>query len=39
MIDNIESKIENLQLQEYSLKYRSFQKLVISLEIFMKRSQ
>ena len=34
MIDNIESKIENHQLQEWSLKNRSFQKLVISLETY-----
>ena len=36
---SIESKIENLQLQEYSLKNRSFQKLVISLETCMKQRQ
>ena len=34
MIDNIESKIENHQLQECSLKNRSFWKLVISLETY-----
>ena len=32
MIDNIENKIGNLHLQEFSLKNRSFWKLVISLE-------
>ena len=32
MIDNIENKIENLRLQECSLRNRSFWKLVISLE-------
>ena len=32
MIDNIESKIENLRLQECSLNSRSFWKLVISPE-------
>ena len=32
MIDNIESKIENLRLHESSLKNASFGKLVISLE-------
>ena len=32
MIDNIENKIENLWLQECSLKNRSFLKLVISLK-------
>ena len=32
MIDNIESKIENLRLHECSLKNASFGKLVISLE-------
>ena len=36
MIDNIENKIENYRLQEYSLKNRSFWKLVISLETYMK---
>ena len=34
MIDDIESKIENLRLQEYSLKHRSFWKLVISPETY-----
>ena len=32
MINDIESKIENIRLQEYSLKNRSFWKLVVSLE-------
>ena len=32
MISDIESKIENILLQEYSLKNRSFWKLVVSLE-------
>ena len=32
MINDIESKIENIRLQKYSLKNRSFWKLVISLE-------
>ena len=32
MIDNIENKTENLRLQEYSLKNRSFWKFVIALE-------
>ena len=34
MIDDIENKIENLRLQECSLKNRSFWKLVISLETY-----
>ena len=34
MIDNIENKIENLRLQECSLKNRSFWKLVILLETY-----
>ena len=34
MIDDIENKIENLRLQECSLKYRSFWNLVISLETY-----
>ena len=37
MIDNIESKIENLQLQKCSLKNRSFWNLVISLETCRKQ--
>ena len=37
MIDNIESKIENLQLQKCSLKNRSFWNLVISLETYRKQ--
>ena len=36
MIDDIENKIENLRLQECSLKNRYFWKLVISLETYMK---
>ena len=32
MIDNIEKKLENLCLQECSIKNRSLKKLVISLE-------
>ena len=32
VIDTIENKIESLHLQEYSLKYMSFWKLVILLE-------
>ena len=32
MIDNIENKIDDLHLQECSLKYRSFWKLFIFLE-------
>ena len=39
MIDNVESKIENLRLLECSLKNRSFWKLVISLETYMKQRQ
>ena len=39
MIDNIESKTENLQLQKCSLKNRSFWNLVISLETYMKERQ
>ena len=39
MIDNIEIKIDNLRLQEYSLKNKSFWKLVISLETYKKRRQ
>ena len=35
MIDDIENKIEYLRLQEWSLKNRSFWKLVISLETFL----
>ena len=37
MIDNIESKIENLRLQKCSLKNRSFWNLVISLETYRKQ--
>ena len=37
MIDNTENKIEHLRLQECSLKSRSFWKLVISLETYMKQ--
>ena len=36
MIDNIESKIQNPRLQECSVKNKSFYKLVISLETYMK---
>ena len=36
MIHDIENKIKNRRLQESSLKNRSFWKLVISLEIYMK---
>ena len=39
MIDNIESKKENLHLQECSLKNRSLWKLVTSLETYMKQRQ
>ena len=39
MIDNIENKLENIRLQEYSLKNASFWKLVISLETYMKQKQ
>ena len=35
MIDNIENKIENLRLQECSLKNRSFWELIILLETYM----
>ena len=34
MINNIESKMENLRLQECSLKNRCFWRLVISLETY-----
>ena len=34
-----ENKIENLRLHECSLKNRSFWKLVVSLETYMKRRQ
>ena len=34
MIDDIENKIENLQLQECSFKKSGFWKLVVSLEIY-----
>ena len=34
MIDNIENKIKNRRIQKYSLKIRSFWKLVISLETY-----
>ena len=37
-MDDIENKIENLRLQEYSLKNRSFWKLVISLETYIKQT-
>ena len=39
MIDNIENKIENFRLQECSLKNRSFWKLVILPETYMKQRQ
>ena len=39
MIDNIESKIENVGLQECSLKKRLFWNLVISLETYIKLGQ
>ena len=39
MIDNIEYKIENLRLEECSLKNRSFWKLAFSLETYMKQRQ
>ena len=38
MMDNIEIKIENLRLQECSLKRSSFWKLLISLETYMKQT-
>ena len=38
-VDNIGSKIENRRLQESFLKNRSFSKLVITLEIYMKQRQ
>ena len=38
-VDNIESKIENRWLQESFLKNRSFWKLFISLETYMKQGQ
>ena len=38
-VDNIESKIENRRLQESFLKNRSFWKLVILLERYMKQGQ
>ena len=34
MIDDIENKIENLQLQECSFKKSGFWKLVVSLETY-----
>ena len=37
--DDKENKIENLRLQECSLKNRSFQKFVISREKYMKWRQ
>ena len=37
MIDNIENEIENLRLQECFLKNRSFWKLFISLETYLKQ--
>ena len=39
MIDNIEHKIENLRLEECSLKNRSFWELIILLETYMKWRQ
>ena len=39
MINDIENKIENVRLQECSLKNRSFWKLIVSLETYMKRRQ
>ena len=36
MINDIENKTENLRLKEYTLKNRSFWKLVISVEAYMK---
>ena len=36
IIDNMKNKKDNLLLQEYSQKNRSFWKLVISLETYMK---
>ena len=36
---NIESKVENLCLQECSLKNKTFWKLLISLETYMKLKQ
>ena len=38
-VDNIESKMENRRLQESFFKNRSFWKLVISLETYMKQRQ
>ena len=39
-IDNMENNVENLRLQECSLKNRSFiWKLVIALETYMKQRQ
>ena len=37
MINDAENKIENLQFQECSLKSRSFSKVVISLETYVKQ--
>ena len=39
MIENIETKIQNLQTQECPLKNRSFWKLIILLETYMKQRQ
>ena len=39
MIDNIKYRIEDLRLQECSLKNSSFWKLVISIETYMKPRQ
>ena len=39
IIDKIENKNKNLRLRECSLKNRPFQKLVISLETYMKQRQ
>ena len=39
IIDNIETKTENLRLQKSSLKNGYFWKLVISLETYMKERQ
>ena len=38
-VDNTESKIDNRRLQESFLKNRSFWKLVILLERYMKQGQ
>ena len=39
MINNAESKMENLQLHECYLKNRSLWKLVIALETYMKQRE